>query len=434
MLYGIDWRKSTGQKKIIKNKILFYRSTVVLLTSIFILIFAWLGGFLGINGVGIGSTIFAFIFLIVLNIVISQIIQELIYSAAGLLLDPYGMADHEKARKFLYDYLLYGELSLLIITEGMVDGRSKDSPLIKLGGRGPGMVKIDDVSVVLIEQEGFHRILKAGTHFLDHSERIKGIVDLQLQEMKKTLKNVFTKDNIPLEMTMSIVYRIRREQKVLAKRHMPGPKPEAVINSILVASDWKAQTITAIDGKTRDFIAGYNLKDIHGTYPNQVDVASPSASKEIEDESPRVSLQRRLTEVLNTAVERWGAEIVTVTIEEIDMPNLVKETLHEAWGDIWKNKIKIQRAETDCQVAEVKREITLTNAQSTAEARRIQNTTIAEAQLDVVRRADKIRQLTGSPIDEKVLSEMLRNTMVSNAETRSAQEKRDSAKDQKVRE
>ena len=429
MLYGIDLRGSSEKKKKIRNKRLFFYSVLVILCSMLAVFCAWVGGRLGINGPGIFSFIVGCILSVLLCVLVHQIIKLLIYSASELLFDPYGMADRESAFKFLYNYLIYGDLPFLIVTKGTIDERSKDSPLVKLGGRGPGIIKMDDVSVTLVQQGGFHRVIRGSSYFLSKSERIRGFVDLRLQQSQSTLKNVFTKDNIPLEMTVTIEYRIKQTSEAIPKRHIHGPQPQAVINAVLVATDWQAQTVTTIYGKVRDFVAEYNLNDIHGTYPDPDPSAKQTqfVSKTIGAvDSPRVLLQTALKAALNASVEQWGAEVVKVTVDEIVMSGEVGETLRNAWATLWRNKILVQQAETDCRVADVKRETELTNARAIAEAHRIKAASSGEAQMEAVRRADRISQLIGHPIDEKVLNEMLRDAMISQSEARAGKEKRDS--------
>lgn len=391
---------------------------LAILSGILLFIISWAAGALGISASGIVLSIAAILVLamlvvvaVILFILPSRIIEWLIRTAADILFAPYGMPDRELAFRFLRDYLLHGTLPILIIADGKVDERSKDSPMIKLGFRGPGNLVIDGASAALIERQGIHRVLTVGSHFLDQIDRIRGFVDLRLQQGEFRLENVFTKDNIPLDLTVTVQYRIMQDQDILLRRSRYTPDPQAVRLAVLAALDWKAQAEATMRGKIRDLIAEYYLNDIHGTYPDEA--ASRPFIQSPRPESPRVPLQRQLTDVLDSAVEQWGADVVRVTVDEIKMPEQVKETLRKAWAALWKNRIEIQEAEVAVREAEIRREATLINAQASAEAHRIRVTASAEAQLEITNRAAAIQQLTGNVISRELLGDMIRDAMMS---------------------
>jgi regulator of protease activity HflC (stomatin/prohibitin superfamily) len=371
------------------------------------------------------------------------ILEHTIRSASEILFAPFGASDREQAFKLLRDYLLSGDVPTLIITDGKLDERSKDSIVVKMGMRGPAKIEIDGASAVLLDRGGVQRILTSDresqiiqggiqrvlmsdkeTQIIDHLERVRGYVDLRLQQTQFQLKNVFTKDNIPLEISVTLQYRIQQNSEMLLRRNKYTPSEDAVKRAILAASDWRAQVESTARGKIRDMLAEYYLNDLHGSRPQVVELGTKSTVKlpthEAGIPSPRVPLQDELGKVLNNAIGSWGAEMVKVIIDEIAIPAEAEKTLRDAWAARWDNIVKIEKAQIDAIVAkkeaegrkdaaEIHREATLIDAQADAEARRVRKMADYEASLEIARRNEAV----GHPLDDQSLRELFRSSSFS---------------------
>ncbi len=358
----------------------------------------------------------------------SRIVRTLIYQASEILFTPYGEADRLSAFRFLYDYIFWKKLPTLIFTDGKIDERTHDSLMVKWGYRGPGHLVIDSHTAVLVERQEVMRVLTLGSHFLlDKSDWIRGAVDLTLKQEPFEMLNVFTKDGIPLHITGAFQFRVAQLQDPLVQRGKFTPDPQAVRLAIWAAPDWESKARLVALSKIRDLFAEYTLNEIHGSFP-QIAATDPNAGTApiAHTFSPRACLQDDLTQASNAAVRAWGAEVVSVTIDEISMPEEVKKTLREAWAAQWTNTVKIEAADTQARVelrqaqgqldaAVLRREAELALADGSAKATDARAKAVADAFDEL---AEHVRQTSGGPVDSQVLAELLRAAGISAADAR----------------
>ncbi len=390
-----------------------------------------------------------------LSTIPGRIVDSLIYSAAGVLFASHGLQDHQQAARFLHRYLFTGAVPFLIIREGRIDDRTRDSVMAKWDYRGPGYLRIDHVSAVLVEREGIQRVLTLGSHYLDTRDWIRGLFDLRLRRARLQLQSVLTRDDIPLHITVTIQFRIMQRHEITAQQSRLLPDDRAVRRAVFAAPDWESQIETTARGTVRETIARYYLNDIQGTYYPQfvtaqvqemVQPGAPGADGEssIDDSSSGAVLpdssarfdadlpsdtsgqettRRPLSDVLrsrlNRAVAQWGAEVVGVTIEEITLPEEVKKTLRDAWAAHWSNIVKLEAADASAKVeqrlaegsreaAKIKKQAAIVEAEGFVESNRIRATAAAETQVDLTRLLAAINKSTGRQMDESLLLDIMR--------------------------
>ncbi len=89
---------------------------------------------------------------------------------------------------------------------------------------GPIWVTVTDRTAVLTERGAkFTRILGPGVHLLRAHERVRGVVDLQIQHRRQKQKTL-SKDGIPLELDVDLTFRVG-ERDIEGEAPPPPPPP-----------------------------------------------------------------------------------------------------------------------------------------------------------------------------------------------------------------
>lgn len=292
-------------------------------------------------------------------------VRAVIKEASDIFFGVYAFEDEHAAYVHLYNYLMNREAPVVFISHGRVAEISLGSPLLKMGLRGPGFVRVDPWSSIVIQSSANLLVRGAGEYFLGKSDTVRGMVDLGLQHSPIVLDNVYTKDNIPLKMNATLYFRIVQDASKLRRQMRRAPSDDAVKLAVMATIDWKEQTKATAQAKVRDSIAQFNFDDIHKSYPRllgEEEAIRPAAEgipppqNGATSDLPRIELQRQLAEMVNEAIHQWGAEVVAITIDEINMHDDVKKTLREAWAAAWRHKVDFERAQVDARIDKRKAE------------------------------------------------------------------------------
>jgi regulator of protease activity HflC (stomatin/prohibitin superfamily) len=89
---------------------------------------------------------------------------------------------------------------------------------------GPLWVTVADRTAILTERGAkFGRVLGAGVHLLRPHERVRAVVDLQIQQ-RRARERALTKDGIPLELDLDLAFRVA-EHDIAGEAPPPPPPP-----------------------------------------------------------------------------------------------------------------------------------------------------------------------------------------------------------------
>lgn len=376
----------------------------ITLLGLFTLALGILGGYFSSVLVGWLLILIGVVSAAAISLVAWAIIRSLIFAASEIVFAP-PPSDKQIAYQFLYDFLMNRLSPSLWIQEGQILDNQDGTPTKRIGMRGPANLKIDHASVVLMEKGGKRYLLGMGSHFIESNDYVRGIVDLYWHRKALSLGNVYTKDNIPLSINLTIYYRIQQSFDYTLRRGVYAPRQEAVISAVMNNLDWKELTEVTARGALRDFFARYTLNDIHGTYPRLIPVDGTTVSSNPSGtESPlRVGMEEKIRDDLTRAVWKWGAEVVAVSVDEILLPEAVQKTLREAWAAAWQHKVEHDKADVGARIkkreaegtrdaTEIERVAKMIRAVGEAESNNIlararaeRERTVAEAQADAQR-------------------------------------------------
>lgn len=349
-----------------------------------------------------------------------------IYECSEILFAPYGMKDEAAAYQVLYDYLITREAPVLVLQKGAITESTASSPMFKLGLRGPGFVRVDKDTALVLKKGKVSDVKRAGQYFLSKDEYLWGAADLTVQTSAFALEHVYTKDNIPLCVKGTLYYRIFQPHDLMTRQttttddHGAAPPFLIALQRALTLAKWQQTVEITSNAKLRDLFAEFNLNDIHGSYPQAVKLTY--AEEEAPMPTPpatRTVVQERLDLALNETLRQWGVEALKIVIHEVTLPVETERTLREAWATAWKNqtlyheadnkaKVKQREAEGERQASDHMRVAAILKAQAEAEALRLTTTARTEATFEYMQRAEDFAKANGIKLDADLMREMLR--------------------------
>ncbi len=203
---------------------------------------------------------------------------------------------------------------------------------------GPGYVVVDTGSAAVLERAGrITRIVGPSTVTTEPYEYMRGAVDLRLKNRTIKLENVLTKDSIPLEMEVTVFYRIPLDQHSLLRRSPPEFRfnTSNVLRALYNAEDWEEATEKAVRSAVYDVVSRYSLDELISV-PRAEDLLHRRGK---EPEPRRDELGERIRQVANGATGEWGVEVKDVRVEAIVLPQEVLERMFERWRAMWEEMI-----------------------------------------------------------------------------------------------
>ena len=236
---------------------------------------------------------------------------------------------------------------------------------------GPGMIIVDSGNALVLENTGkITRIVGPGFVRTEPYEVISAIVDLTLQQRRlESSAEMLTRDGIPLQVTCTILFRILGDEAALLEKAEYRIDERAIRRAVLRAADWKEQTELVARAVLRDSIAGRVLDQIVYN-PRQGDGTGPLA--------PRTQFQEAVRQEIDRQSRAWGVEMVRVTLDEIRIPDRVKERLLDYWDREWRYNVELFKAVSDVEVM-------LMKARGEGEAAQIQAIANALARLEAAK-------------------------------------------------
>jgi regulator of protease activity HflC (stomatin/prohibitin superfamily) len=235
--------------------------------------------------------------------------------------------------------------ALQIVQDGQVAYSMPSSENFRMPG--PGMLVIRSGSAAVLERSGkITRIVGPGFYLTESFEHLSAIVDLSLQSKNWDLEDVLTKDSVPLRLEFTVQYRIMIDQPALITKAEYRLDEDAIRRAVLTTADWNQQTKVVAESILRDTIATRFLDEIYD--PRSLRFSSGSGA------TPRVPLQHELRRRLGRESQRWGVEIVRVTLDKITLPQEVKQRMIEAWDVAWRDVVEVARALTEARTLTAK--------------------------------------------------------------------------------
>jgi regulator of protease activity HflC (stomatin/prohibitin superfamily) len=245
--------------------------------------------------------------------------------------------------RFLFASATRSLRALQIVQDGRVIYSMPSSDSFRMPG--PGILVIRSGNAGVLERSGkITRIVGPGFYLTEAFEHLSAIVDLSLQSESWDLQDVLTKDSVPLEVEFTVQYRIMIDQPALITKAEYRLDEEAMRRAVLTTADWNEQTKVVAESVLRDTIATRFLDEIY----------DPRSLRFSSGATPRVPLQHELRRRLGRESQRWGVEIVRVTLDKITLPREVKQRMVEAWDVAWHDVVEVARALTEAEAITAK--------------------------------------------------------------------------------
>ena len=294
-----------------------------------------------------------------------------------------------QALRLLISMVLNVSYPYYLIEDGEMTLVKPKGVLDRLGG--PGVAVVKPYNAVVFEQAGKVTRIEGPDMFMTKLfEFVKHIIDLRPQWESFEVKEVLTKDKVPLHIECGLGYRIEsREQtaergedpkEVVEGRRFPGiisgdyPVYKRTIFKAAYgpAGDWKFTTRGATITKLREVVAEFELRDIYRRDEQGKEFAPGEQGEElVPDEQVKefilAEIGRRTKEKVAGIAHYWGVKVGTVNIDTIEVSESVKES--EAIREqVWKMWGAEYAGRTALIEAEGKKEVVVTEAVAEREA------------------------------------------------------------------
>ena len=248
---------------------------------------------------------------------------------------------------------------------------------------GPGWLTVADRNAAVLERgAGFSRIVGPGYHLLQPHERVRGAVDLHIQQRRQREK-ILAKDGIPLELDVDLVFRVT--EKSMPGEAPPSPPPllgpitrlkrrlgfhvpaavletsrphrfsreavrrivyETTVFSPDVPQDWTRSFATVRAGDVSDQLVEMRLDDI--SMPDDPDF------------NPRHEVvEKGLADARKNAA-RIGIDVIDLTMGLIEAPADIKKHVEEQrltnWQVEWRRRARQLQAEGNARALQAMQE------------------------------------------------------------------------------
>lgn len=251
----------------------------------------------------------------------------------------YGLADKDAAKRFTSR--LRSPMSRNSGTHGLnrqtLEKERETSVILGVGGPGKVLVAANEVAVTEINGRKA-RILPPGKQLLSPYEYIHTVIDLRPQERVERDAALRTKDNIDVEATFSIVYRIKPgDEEPTKNRPYPydddavwaAAYAQTVLGNGIVAT-WEGKPIGTTRSKLGAAVAKFELDEL----------MHPSGG----GDEPYRALQQQVWRTASVDLARSGVELLSVSIHHIKPPKAVEAQYIAYWQSQWESKAKISKA------------------------------------------------------------------------------------------
>ncbi len=310
--------------------------------------------------------------------------------AAGVLADWHAV-DRAEGRRRLFGAMMaavWPRNPWFSAFQQVVDGALQGSGPLRLPG--PGLVLLTGASAGVFERFGqVSRVSGPGMVVTQFGEALRAVFDLRLQTqaIDQSEETVYSREGVPLKVKFSIQYRIMQDEAALVTEGRYVLEDDVLRRAALNAADWRQQTEQAARAALREAISARYLELIF----------DPRSTVMDGQLSPRAPLQFELQRRLDRLAQRWGVEVVRVTLDELRMPRDVSERLLQIWDIQWRRWAEVEHARTDAWKESAKEAVRLADRKRELEAAR-----------DV---AGLLKQARGAEVEAEMEAERIRAGM-----------------------
>ncbi len=190
---------------------------------------------------------------------------------------------------------------------------------------------------------GYSRSAGPGFVMLYGGEFVTDVIDLR-RHLRALPVKAITRDGIPIETTVTAIFRIRQTDTMDPADPLPHPYDK---DGIFLAS--YAHTIAAKEkvrswaGQLAPRLGELLTAELAQLTLNQLyDINDP-------DSNPIAELKRRLKNALTRDAEQQGVEVLGVGVSRLQLPEEVRQQRIRTWQADWQRKIKQQKAVGDAE-------------------------------------------------------------------------------------
>ena len=364
-----------------------------------------------------------------------------------LFMTRYGINEKERAQELLYSMTDDSHVPAFRVIEGALRDDMNPEPMLqtslsyerrrelfKTVGLGPARLYLDSESAALVEREGKFLVLLGGRSDLTHVDRVKGYAHLRTQREVVEPKGVLTRDMIPLDLKIIVVYQIKQDARHLEQTQTHSVAVDVLRRALLPRDEWRTRTKSQIPLQINNLLRECELWQLFLSPPKPPAPAAMSAiftlSQSVLPTTTRIELENRLKTRLNDVCWKWGVEVTRVSFEELKPPKDLVESAHRTyltWNQITEQNVetesqtatKMRLAQAELEQARLQKEAQLLNAETDkkreilhaegeAEAYEMRMKARADGALEFARRIETLRQAMGNTLDEGTFRELLR--------------------------
>ncbi len=271
--------------------------------------------------------------------------------------------------------IMYGRSVGEVTAAGNKLNYNATNPAIEMIG-GPMRVTVADRTAIVTEIGGrFGRVLGAGVYPLRPHERIRAVIDLQIQQ-KKVREKALTKDGIPLELDIEMAFRVTEQD--IPGEAPPDPPPPIGLTARLLRLIGRPVSPTLLAAATKHRFSREAVRRIvYETSIFSADAAPDWAqafasvragditeqfselrlddlsSPEDPDVHPLAAIVQKGLANGRQAASAMGIDILNMSIGIVEPSADIKENVNEQrlgnWMIEWKRRAKILEAEAEAE-------------------------------------------------------------------------------------
>ena len=308
------------------------------------------------------------------------------------LIELYNLRAPASGRKHIMAMLFGQPRYYLRVHQGQLEYDAAHAPAAIIGG--PAWLLVAEHNAALIERGAkFSRIVGPGYTFLRSHERVRGAVDLQIQQRRSREKSL-TKDGIPVELDVDLIFRIT-EKNLTGDAPPEPPPPLRLRHRIRKKLGLRVPTAFLEASKPHRFSREAVRRAIYETAiasPDQApdwtrsfagvragDVSEQLAEKRLDElsspDDPDLHPMREMVDAGLEAARKIGAtqgiDLIDVHAGVIEMPDDIKKLVEEQridnWQVEWRRRARQLKAEGEARALQ-----SMEEARAEAQANMIQ--------------------------------------------------------------
>lgn len=312
-----------------------------------------------------------------------------------------------------FRYLLYWVLGLCGAYREAKDGKATEVkprwPAFK--AKATELITVHADHAVVLERSGaYTRVVGPGQVYTEPGEGIKKVIRTSGQSVKDTLKDVFTKDGIPVTVHFSISFRVAPDPNRKVELGKPYPySEEAVLKAAYNVGDVEGAMKGVAGSLLRDRIAQSSLDDLY-------DPLHPETF-------PLGDIRTELQEQLQNIAKKWGLVTNSFGISRVEVPERVRQQMLERWQAAWVRNEQVEKERTKREEAfiraerqKIEVEAKIAKAEAEAKAERIREMEKARGKEEIFNGLLTLLEKHGVHVDQHTVAQLLQIVLIGEAE------------------